>query len=102
MKRRRPPDWRQPSLFPPEPVAESDGSSHTEPEGGNHALQDHRPESAGEQAPDARGIAEGTQATRDTGDIHQGAEGQPRVLDGHPPAETDSTHSGTDLDGSLR
>src|SRR3984957_3728190 len=68
---RKPPDWRQPTLFPPDPDLKPEPKDNATPtEGDDHAVQDHRFRTpAGTQAPD------------DNGTPRQGAEDQPRGVE---------------------
>src|SRR5438132_9609245 len=90
---RKPPDWRQPSLFPPDPATSAGQAPPNTPEpqdnitqesnGDQHALQDHSPRTPATTAGDARPSAEGTQAADNDGVLRQGAEGEPRSLEGN-------------------
>src|SRR4029077_6007824 len=89
---RKPPDWHQHSLFPPDPATsagqapadtpEPKDNTTKESEGDQHALQDHSPRTPATTATDARAAAEGTQATDNDGVLREGAEDQSRSLEG--------------------
>src|SRR5438067_988642 len=99
---RKPPDWRQPSLFPPDPAmglssakAEEAGqapantpelqdNATSQPDGDHHAVQEHDPSTPATTAADARAAPEEPEAAFDNGTLRQGAEDQPRSLEGAP------------------
>src|SRR4051812_32120234 len=92
---RKPPDWRQPSLFPPDPgsspeqapadTPEPQDPSTRHPEGGNHhEVQNDSPRTAATTAPDAGAAPQETQAPFDPGTLRPRAEDQPRSLEGTP------------------
>src|ERR1043166_5512664 len=80
---RKPPDWRQPSLFPPHPgnTPEPDNATQ-QTEGESHAVQDHHPRNAATANGTAQPAAEGPQAVAGNGDLRPRAEDQPRGLEG--------------------
>src|SRR5579871_2068831 len=81
---RKPPDWRQPSLFPPDPgnIPQPEGDATQELNGGPHAVQDDHSRTPATTAADARAAAEGPQAPAGNGTLRQGAETEPRSLEG--------------------
>src|SRR5258708_305089 len=83
--KRKPPDRRQPTLFPPDPddTPEPHDNATHEPDGGHHAVQDDHSRTAAEPAADARATPPGAEAALDDGTLRQGAESQPRSLEGN-------------------
>src|SRR5438105_981458 len=81
---RKPPDWRQPSLFPPDPdnTPEPEDKIPSKPEGDQHAVQDNRPRTPATTTGDAQPAPKGPEATGNPGDIREGTEDQPRSLEG--------------------
>ena len=81
---RKPPDWQQPSLFPPDSVItpEPQDNATYESEGDQNAVQDNRSLTPASMAGDSRGAAKSPQATADAGPLRSGAEEGPRSLDG--------------------
>jgi hypothetical protein len=82
--KRKPPDWRQPSLFPPDPAnaPEPQDNATSKSEGDDHAIQDDRSGTAATAPGDARAAPQGTQAADNAGVLREGAEGEPRSLEG--------------------
>src|SRR6266851_9640447 len=90
---RKPPDWHQPSLFPPDPATSARQAPADPPEpndnatqqsnGDHHALQDDHPRTSATTAGDARAAAQGSQAADNPGVLCEGAEDQPRSLEGN-------------------
>src|SRR3974377_1707918 len=77
------PDWRQPSLFPTDPVEpEPEDNTTSKRSGDTHALQNDGSRTT--ERPDgvARAAPEGTQAPFDGGALRQGAQAKSRSLDG--------------------
>src|SRR5581483_1798113 len=85
---RRPPDWRQPSLFPPDPgdAPEPKDDATQQTNGDSHALQDDHLRTPATTPTDARAAAEVPQAADSAGELRQGTEGEPPGLDApaHP------------------
>src|SRR6516225_8364532 len=91
--KRKPPDWRQPTLFPPDPgsspgqapddTPEPKDNATQEPDGESHAVQNHDPRTSAGPAADARATPQGTQAAVHDGALRQGAESQPPGLEGN-------------------
>src|SRR5271157_2612289 len=82
---RKPKDWRQRSLFPstPDHLPEPHDNSIIHPEGDHHALQVDHTRPAATTAADARSASQEPQTPADTGTVRQGAEDQPRSLEGN-------------------
>src|SRR5713101_7790881 len=88
---RKPPDWHEPSLFPPDPgnTPEPEDQSPPNPEGDQHAVQDNRPGIPATTTGDTRTAPEEQDAAPSAGVLRQGAEDDPRSLEGNPvPGET--------------
>jgi len=88
---RKPPDWRQPTLFPPDPdhSPEPQDNATPKPDGDHHAVQDDHSRTPAPTTPGARATAEGPQAPFDDGALRQGTENQPRGVEASPqPGET--------------
>src|SRR6266852_3671574 len=85
---RKPPDWRQPSLFSSDPAKPPEPHDHTtpQPDGDDHAVQDDHLRTVATTATDPRTTPQGPEAADDPGDLRQGAEGRPRSLEGTAPA----------------
>src|SRR6266851_9246961 len=83
---RKPPDWRQPSLFPIDPGYQSERQDNTtlKPNGDEHAIQNNSPRTAEGTDGTARAATQAAQAPADDGTLRQGAEAQPRSLEGTP------------------
>src|SRR5579871_2324162 len=81
---RKPPDWRQPLLFPPDPdhQPEPQDNATLKPSGDQHAVQNDRPQTSEGTEAAARTAVQGAQAPFDDGALRQGAEEQPRSLEG--------------------
>ena len=84
---RKPPDWHQPSLFPPDPAktTEPEDQSHSKPEGDQHAVQDNYPRTSATTTTwrDARpaNFRKGPEASLDNGTLRsRELEDQPRNL----------------------
>src|SRR5271163_2268426 len=87
---RKPPDWHQPTLFPPDSTKTPEPQDNATPtEGDHHAVQDNRSRTPATTPTDARATTEGTEAPGGNGTLRQGAEDQPRGVEGNPrPTET--------------
>src|SRR5271157_1468685 len=85
---RKPKDWRQRSLFSSGPgyLPEPHDNSIIHPQGDEHALQVDHTRPAAPTAADARSASQEPQTPADTGTLRQGAEEQPRSLEGNAPA----------------
>src|SRR3984893_9657056 len=83
---RKPPDWRQPSLFTFDPAKTPEPQDNTtlEPDGDQHAVQDDHSRTPATTAGDARAAAQGAEAPAGTGTLRQGTEDQPRGVEGSP------------------
>src|SRR5437879_4076940 len=83
---RKPPDWRQRSLFPLDPDHAPEPQDHAtpKPDGDHHAVQDHSARTFEGTDAAARTAPQGAQAPADDGTLRQGAEDQPRSLEGAP------------------
>src|SRR5260370_12337200 len=82
---RKPPDWHQPSLFPPDPAEspEPEYYSHSTPEGEQHAVQDNHSSTPGAE-PAVTGPAQERPAdASDDGALRPGTENPPRSLEGN-------------------
>src|SRR5439155_21530114 len=77
---RKPPDWRQPSLFPPDPADPTepqDNATHKSEEGDQHALQDDHSRASATTTADARAAPAATQPAVVSGTLRQGTPDQP-------------------------
>src|SRR6266849_5714819 len=91
---RKPPDWRQPSLFPPDPATsagqapdnppEPQDNATPKPNGDLYAVQNDSPRTVEGTDGAARSAPQGAQAPDDDGALRQGAESQPRSLETAP------------------
>src|SRR6266568_5462975 len=101
---RKPPDWRQPSLFPPDPATglssakagdagqapantpEPQDHSTSHLEGDHHAVQDPSPRTSEGTDGSTRTVSADAEAPADPGNLRPGTEDQPRSLEGdsHP------------------
>src|ERR1700675_1052088 len=82
---RKPPDWRQRSLFPPDPATtpEPQDNATSKPEGDQHAVQDNSSRTPATTTGDARPAPQGPEASPGAGVLRQGVEDQPRSLEGN-------------------
>src|SRR5581483_2005266 len=99
---KKPPDRRQPSLFPPDPAtpAEPDDNATSNIDGEHYAVQDDGPRTPATTAGDSQPAPQGTQAAADDGAIREGAEGQPRGVDGASGPDTAGQRQDSTLFGS--
>src|SRR5438132_1008326 len=83
---KKPPDWRQPSLFPldPDDAPEPQDYATHQPNGDRYAVQNDSPRTLEGTDGVARTAPQGAQAPDDDGTLRQGAEGQPRSLEAAP------------------
>jgi hypothetical protein len=95
---RKPPSWRQRLLFPSDPSdsPEPQGQVVSHPEGSEHAVQDDHSGTSSTTTGDAQPTPEEPEAAADRGTLRQGAEDQPRSLEGSP--LTDETGQRPDPD----
>src|SRR5438552_19207721 len=86
---RKPPDWQQPSLFPPDPAdpTEPQDNATRKSQGDQHALQDHHSRASATTTADARAASAATEAAVGSGTLRQGAEEQPPSLEATPDAD---------------
>src|SRR5579872_2344233 len=85
---KRPPDPRQPPLFPPDITDSPEPAKpvHSKTEGGHHAIQDDRSRAPARADGAARATAADPPPETDARHLRPGAEGQPRSLEGTPVA----------------
>src|SRR5262249_58619356 len=83
---KKPPDRRQPSLFPTDPdeSTEPQQNATLKPDGENHDLQNNGSRTPAATPADARAAPQGSQAPYDDGTLRQGTADQPPGLDGTP------------------
>src|SRR5437879_11438095 len=91
---RKPPDWRQPSLFPADPATsvgqvpdntpEPQDNATPQPNGDLYAVQNDSPRTAQGTDGASRTTPQGAQAPVGDGALRQGAENQPRSLETAP------------------
>src|ERR1700719_2483247 len=83
---RKPPDWRQPSLFTSDPAkpTEPHDNATPKPDGDHHALQDDNLRTPATTHGDVRTASQGTESAADTGTLRPGIEDQPRSLERTP------------------
>src|ERR1700733_3920859 len=99
---RKPPDWRQPSLFnfdqakTPEPQ----DNATFQPDGDPHAIQDDPSRTPATAAGDARGTSQATEAASDPGDVRPRTEGRARSLEGDAVASPAGQPSSADSERS--
>src|SRR3974377_68231 len=99
---RKPPNRRQPSLFPPdtsnapEPQGHANQPTHTQP----HALQDDHSRTPAPAPADARAVTEGTQTPDHAGDFRARTEGEPPGLEGSPGGQPSGQRPEPDRFGS--
>src|SRR6202035_5677200 len=99
---RKPPDWRQPSLFPPDPAKPTEPHDNATPksQGDRHAVQDDHSRTPTTTHGDSRPAGQGTEAAPDGGTLRPGAEGKPRSLEGAPPGADAGQRPGPDRERS--
>src|SRR5579864_1238743 len=80
---RKPPDWREPTLFTIDPDAppEPQDNATPKPNGGHHAVQNDSARTLEGTNADARATAQGAQAPGDGGALRQRTKEQPPSLD---------------------
>ena len=85
---RKPPAWRQPSLFPPDPAhtTEPQDNVNSHPEGAPHAVQNDRPRTPATTNGASRGTPSDPQTAADHGSPRQGSEGETRNLEAGTPS----------------
>src|SRR5271170_881984 len=90
---RKPPDWRQPSLFTADPAtsagsappqtAEPEDKSPSKPEGDHHAVQNDHPRTPATTTGVTRPAPKGPETPPDDGTLRQRVEDQPRGVEGN-------------------
>ena len=100
---KKPPDWRQTSLFPPDSgdLPESQNDVLYPTEGDQHAVQDNRSSPLGAAPGHVRPAPKEPEPASDDGSLRRGTKGEPRSLEGKPVAVQAGQRSESDQQRSL-